>query len=86
MNSVTPQVGSSGGTLITVSGHGFGVNTEGLQVWHEQSDSDICEEVEVLEYGKFTCLTKAMEILPTDTLVLVTSTGKYDCQNTLAPE
>jgi len=35
--SVSPQTGSSGGTLLTVTGTGFGVNTQDVNLVHEAS-------------------------------------------------
>ena len=84
--SISPSVGSFGGTLITVTGVGFGVNTGDINILHEATNEEICEETNILGYGQFTCLTKSMEIAATDNLILVTSTGSYTCGNTLAPE
>ncbi len=83
--SVSPSSGSYGGTLITVTGTGFGINTDGLQVLHEASGEEICDEVNAIDYGVFTCLTKAMEITSSDSLKLVTSSGSYACGNINTP-
>lgn len=59
--SISPSTGSSGGTLLTVTGTGFGTSSEELNLNHS-SGEDICETVTITGYGTFTCLTKAMEI------------------------
>ena len=84
--SISPSTGSSGGTLITVTGTGFGTATEGLNLTHGPSGTDICEEVSVTGYGTFTCLTTAMEITSGETLTLKTSSGSYSCVNSLTPD
>ena len=84
--SISPSTGSSGGTLITVTGTGFGNQTEGINMTHGPSGTDICTEVNVTGYGTFTCLTTAMEITSGETLTLKTASGSYSCGNALAPE
>lgn len=84
--SISPSSGSSGGTLITVTGTGFGVNSAGINLTHAASGTDICLEVNIIEYGTFTCLTTAMEITSGDVLNLKTATGSYSCGNSNAPE
>lgn len=79
--SISPSTGSAGGTLLTVTGTGFGTLTEGVTL--DIGGTDICAKVEVTGYGSFTCLTKAMEIANTDTIQLKTSTGVFACANTL---
>ena len=49
--SISPSSGSAGGTLITVTGTGFGVNTQGVNLTHGPSGTDICEEVNMIGYG-----------------------------------
>ena len=70
--SISPSTGSSGGTLITVTGAGFGVNTIGLNLAIYGDSDTICEEVTITGYGSFTCLTKEMQISASDTIVLQT--------------
>ena len=84
--SISPSTGSSGGTLITVTGTGFGTSTEGVNLTHETSGTDICEEVYMTGYGSFTCLTTAMEITSGDALTLKTASGSYSCGNNGAPD
>ena len=67
---------------MTVTGTGFGVKTEGLTLVKANGDS-VCDSVTVTGYGTLTCMTKAEEILSTDTLSLKTSAGTYACANTL---
>ena len=82
--SISPASGSAGGTLLTVTGTGFGSSTTGLNLEHA-TGGDICDEVTILGYGSFTCLTKAMEIVSGETLTLKTASGSYSCGNTLTP-
>ena len=84
--SISPSTGSSGGTLITVTGTGFGTSTDGINLTHETSGTDICEEVNMTSYGTFTCLTTAMEITSGDVLTLKTASGSYSCGNSLTPD
>ena len=71
--SISPSSGSSGGTLLTVSGTGFGTATESLNLVQSSTGTEICDEVKISGYGSFTCLTKAMEILSTDEIQLQTA-------------
>merc|ERR1711893_251305 len=71
--SISPATGSAGGTLLTVTGTGFGSATSGLTLV-DSSGTDVCAKVENISYGQFTCMTKPMEILKTNTLKLKTTT------------
>lgn len=84
--SISPSSGSAGGTLLTVTGTGFGVNTQDVNLTHGPSGTDICEEVNMIGYGTFTCLTTAMEITSGDALTLKTASGSYSCGNTSTPD
>ena len=68
--SVSPAVGSSGGTRLTVTGVGFGPNTENINLYHVQSSQQICKDVEITGYGTFICQTIAVDIASTDDLML----------------
>ena len=57
--SIAPASGFAGGTLITVTGTGFGMDTQGLTL-ELSTGTNICSSVEILAYGVFTCMTKAM--------------------------
>lgn len=81
--SVSPSSGSFGGTLITVTGTGFGVDTQDVNLIHETSGTEICSEVEMISYGTFTCLTVSLEISSADNLYLKTASGSYSCANSL---
>jgi len=51
--SISPNTGGSfGGTVLTVRGTGFGINTTLLQL---KKSADLCDKVTVLGYGAFTC-------------------------------
>lgn len=80
--SISPATGSAGGTLLTVTGTGFGSKTEGVDLV-KSDGSSVCDKVTVTGYGSFTCMTKAEEITSADVLSLKTSAGTYDCANTL---
>ena len=41
--SITPTTGSSGGTWITVTGSGFGPETNGLNIYDSVSAKVICQ-------------------------------------------
>lgn len=81
--SISPSSGSSGGTLLTVTGTGFGVNTASVNLIHESTGDEICQTVTLLGYGSFSCLTKSMEISSGDSINLKTASGSYSCGNTL---
>lgn len=61
--AISPKTGSSAGTLVTVTGSGFGVNTAGLGLYYEKTTltttSEIvetsfiaaCIEIHRLDYG-----------------------------------
>ena len=83
--SISPATGSAGGTLLTVTGTGFGSKTEGLTLV-DSNDSDVCDKVEIIGYGQFTCQTKAIEIEKTNALKLKTSAASYACGNSVATE
>lgn len=53
---IDPQTGSSGGSKLNVVGSGFGTQTVGLNL--QNDGADICESVDIYEYGKFYCNTK----------------------------
>ena len=81
--SISPSSGSSGGTLITVTATAIGVDTEDVNLTIGSGGEEICESVTITGYGSFTCLTKAMEISSSDSLVLKTASGFYNCGNTI---
>ena len=56
---ISPSTGSFGGSLLTVTGVGFGINTADVNLFHVQSGASICTTVEVTAYGVFTCQTMA---------------------------
>jgi hypothetical protein len=57
--SINPAVGSSGGTILTATGTGFGITTD-IQLLAD--GTALCEEVQMIEYGEFTCKTYAIEV------------------------
>lgn len=84
--NIAPSDGSSGGTLITVSGVGFGSdNQDAVNLYHVQSNQNICSSVEVTGYGTFTCQTNAQEISASDELKVVVNGSQAACLNTILP-
>ena len=59
--SISPNVGSAGGTVLTANVQGVGIGTTGLDIV-DGSGSSVCKTVKVLKYGEVQCLTKAVEI------------------------
>lgn len=81
--SVSPNTGgSAGGTLLTVTGTGFGVDTTGLGI--NKGTTPLCAKVTVTGYGSFTCMTNPVEVLSTDVLKLAVGTSSYACSNSVA--
>lgn len=83
MVSISPASGSAGGTLLTVTGTGFGKKSTGITLV-DSTDKDVCEKVEITGYGTFTCLTKPGEILKSNKLKLKTSKATSVCANKVA--
>ena len=61
---ISPETGNSGGTWITVRGTGFGTQTDNLNLIDASARVSLCQEVEIVEYGVFNCLTEAFDIAP----------------------
>ena len=80
--SISPSSGSSGGTLLTVIGTGFGVDTQGVNLV-DATGQELCQVVTVTGYGTFTCLTKSVEVASDAVLSIKTASGTYACANTL---
>ena len=81
--SISPSSGSAGGTLLTVTGTGFGSKTKGLMLT-DAAGKDVCQTVTFKSYGKFECLTKAEEITKA-AMKIKTADGSYACGNTNTP-
>lgn len=58
---ITPSEGSAGSSWIQVTGSGFGPMTAGLNL-KTSAGSHLCQEVEIVEYGVFNCLTAAEDM------------------------
>ena len=80
--SISPATGSAGGTLLTVTGTGFGSKTTGLTLV-DSTGADVCARVENISYGTFNCMTKPGEILKTNALKLKTAAGESTCANSV---
>ena len=84
--SVTPNTGGSqGGTLLTVKGTGFGVQTGLTSILGlknvTKNVANLCTKVEVTGYGTFTCLTSAVAVASTDVLNLTKDAQLFSCSN-----
>jgi hypothetical protein len=64
--SITPSRGSSAGSVITVTGTGFGVETENLNLI--AAGSKLCSQVTIVKYGELKCLTNAIVVAEGATL------------------
>lgn len=88
--SVSPNDGSAGGTMLTVTGTGFGPNTETIALMHYPAGSavgvNICATTEITGYGTFTCMTKQGEVLSADELRIEADGSEGVCVNTLTPD
>ena len=71
--------------MLTVTGTGFGVNTQMVNLVNSATSEEICQTVTMLNYGSFSCLTKALEVNSGDSILLKTASGQYSCGNTLSP-
>lgn len=59
--SIEPSTGSAGGAKLTITGVGFGVDST-VNLYHQESNQDLCYDTEVTAYGTFVCYTIAQEI------------------------
>jgi hypothetical protein len=73
--TVSPSTGSAGGSLIHVTGSGFGPQTEGLNLVRTSSSTNLCQTVTITAYGAFDCLTVTGDVDATDLLNLVSTAG-----------
>ena len=55
--SIEPSVGSIGGSVITVTGSGFGTSSIGLLLFDVTTETSLCVTHEIISYGVFTCVT-----------------------------
>jgi len=74
-------VGSSGGTLVTVTGAAFGTDETLVTVnlKHMPTNQLICESTMIIGYGAFTCQTMALDILATDEIQMVVAYYTRPC-------
>jgi hypothetical protein len=64
--SISPSSGSSAGSVITVTGTGFGVETKNLNLI--AAGSKLCSQVTIVKYGELKCLTNAIVVAQGATL------------------
>jgi hypothetical protein len=74
--SISPEVGSIGGSVITVTGSGFGMSVDGIGLY--DGTQEICTSTEIVSYGVFTCTTDAIEI-DNAAMQISISGSYYDC-------
>lgn len=87
---ITPDLGSECGTVVTVKGTGFGVNSI-VNLKHVPSGNLLCDNVlsgagggvEILGYGEFTCLTRNQVINTGDAITLVVDGVEVGCLNSV---
>ena len=73
--TVTPATGSAAGTLIHVTGSGFGIETE---ISLALNGVSMCQTVTMTGYGAFDCLTTAVEITDSDEVTLLYDNTHFD--------
>jgi hypothetical protein len=61
LTRVSPNEGSTGGSLITATAPGVGAGTEGVELVDANGDS-ICDSIEVVAYSQLECRTVATAI------------------------
>jgi hypothetical protein len=63
LESISPSVGSIGGTLLTALVPGIGKSTSDLAFsFGTDTITNLCLTVTVIEYGKVQCLTNSIEV------------------------
>ena len=82
--SISPLVGSAGGSQIIVTGTGFGLGTQGLNLFDSLTNKLICSKVSVLSYGSFSCLTNPVVIADGSGIQLAYGTKRINSQNVAA--
>jgi hypothetical protein len=76
MTKIEPAVGSIGGTRITVTAPCYGADIDltsaavqaRLYIDEEWVYTDICQNMQFIEYGKLSCITKDIEV-PDDAII-----------------
>ena len=82
--SISPLVGSAGGSQIIVTGTGFGLGTQGLNLFDSLTNKLICSKVSVLSYGSFSCLTNPVVIADGRGIQLAYGTKRISSQDLAA--
>jgi hypothetical protein len=62
LESISPSVGSFGGTLLTALVPGVGKSTKDLAFSFGTDTTNLCLTVTVVEYGKVQCLTNSITV------------------------
>lgn len=78
LQSITP-IGSSGGALINVQASGLGEQNAEVNLYHEATTTNLCDEVTFTGFGAFTCKTKKVDIAAADVIKLVVGAEQFDC-------
>jgi len=84
--SLSPQIGGFGGTILTINMPGVGVNTLDSKDISLKRDggANVCEIVEVPSFGVITCRTTADTYTMTSdiaTSIAIGSEDVYECAN-----
>jgi hypothetical protein len=77
MWEISPQVGSvAGGTVIRVTGAGWGKSTK---IDLLAKGASVCSKVEITKYGEFYCTTKPAVVALGSAMQLKVGGTKYEC-------
>lgn len=79
--SISPLVGSAGGSRIIVTGTGFGPGTQNLNLYDSKTRKLLCSEVKVLSYGSFSCLTNPVVITDGSGIQLAYGSSRINSQD-----
>lgn len=82
--SITPQTGSTGGSVINATVSGVGTETTGVTLV-DSNGNDACQEVTIPEWGIVSCLTVTGDY-GFNVLSLEVSGTTYDCANSVGCE
>lgn len=77
--SVSPNVGSPAGSVITATVKGVGVDTTGLKLYY--GSTELCSSITIVDYGKIQCVTKAVAINSATAVTVKLGSTSYQCVN-----
>lgn len=83
--SISLNVGSFAGTVTRVTGVGFGLDTQDVNLYSMGTSDTLCSDVTVTGYGEFICTVKVETENAADAVVkLAISSSNFDCVNDVA--